>query len=128
MKYNPKIYAISLFEALESASQENQDKIIKNFLKVVKKYGDSKKLKDILDEFTDLVVKKTGGKNIKVELARHVSDETMLKIKNSFNPKDFVNFIVNPSLIAGVRILVDGNKELDSTIVGKVKKILFKNK
>jgi F0F1-type ATP synthase delta subunit len=128
MKYDHKIYAISLFEVLKNASRENQDKIIKNFLKVVKKHGDSKKLKDILDEFTNLVVKETGGKNIKVELARHVSKETMLKIKNSFGPNDFVSFVVNPSLVAGVRILVDGNKELDSTIVRKIKKLLFKNK
>ena len=45
------------------------------------------------------------------------------KIKHNFPEKDYIDFKINPELVAGMRVTVDGEEELDNTLNQKLKNL-----
>ncbi|MEK9173176.1 MAG: F0F1 ATP synthase subunit delta [Patescibacteria group bacterium] len=123
MKYSPKDYALALSSIFEKSKDEKH--LISTFLKVVRKNGDQKILPKILEVFKKTEVRKNGGSHIKVEFARETKEVQIKSILKQFSPKDWVETSINPSLIAGVRITLDGEREIDNSLSRKLHK-LFK--
>ncbi len=121
MKYSPKDYALALSDILEK-SKDNKH-LISNFLRVVRKNGDQKILPKILETFKKTQIKKNGGSHIKIEFAREIKGVEVRSITKQFSPKDWVETSLNPSLIAGVRITFDGERELDNSLSRKIHKL-----
>ena len=95
-----------------------------NFVKLLKKTGDIKHSKKILEAIHKNLINEKGGKWVEVEVARESAlDEKFLK--NKFSKKDHVGFKISPELVAGVRITVDGEEELNNSLQNKLNK-LFK--
>lgn len=117
MKIKPKIYAVALAEAITSG----KEKIASNFLNILEKNGDLKKAKEIIALAEKLFIKKTGGKKIILETAREVGSEDLLKMISGKN--DVVVNKINPEIIAGVKIVVDDEKQLDFSLQNKLNKI-----
>ena len=92
-----------------------------DFLRVVEKNGDFSRLDKIVLAIEDLATKEAGGHMIHLEFARE--HEHMKKFK--FSPKDHVRVSINPSLIAGVRVTVDGSSELDESFKRKVNQLFI---
>ncbi|HEY4518124.1 MAG TPA: F0F1 ATP synthase subunit delta [Candidatus Paceibacterota bacterium] len=90
----------------------------------LRKRGDLHKAALVADEVERIITKERGGKMVKVEFARALGVAERAKLLNEFGPKDRVTTTVNPSLIAGVRIEFDGERELDVSLAGKLKNIL----
>ena len=116
MKYAPKDYA-KAYLALRQAKGELDPK---RFLDVVKKNGDFGRIDKIVAAIEELAIHEQGGHVVNVELARPAESKTVENLKKKFGPKDQVRISINPSLVAGVRVTIDGTSELDMSFRRKV--------
>ncbi len=122
MKYPVKIYSKSLAQALVGKKDKEQEKILSNFVFLVKKNRDGSKLKKILEDAQSLYLKKIGRDKIVFEFAR--SKDNYLKIlKSIVEEGDVAEEKINPELIAGVKIIVNGEKQFDYSLANKIKNI-----
>lgn len=121
MKYSLNNYVDAFTQAAGHVSQEEA---MKGFTKLLKKTGDIKHSKKILEAIHKKLVNQKGGKWINVETAR----ESALKkesFKHRFSEKDHIDFKINPELVAGMRITVNGEEELNNSLQNKLNR-LFK--
>lgn len=127
MKYSPKNYAIALNQALEGKPEAKKSAILKNFLAILKKNGDQRLAYKILEIFKGLVVRQRGGHHVLLELARENPDAFPQSILKKFGEKDWVETSINPSLVAGIRVTLDGEQELDNSLAKKLHKLFSKS-
>ncbi len=120
MKYSIKIYANALVDLLLDKKADGQ-KIAKNFLKLLQKNGDLKKGSKIILQAQGLLLKKTGNKMVVIESARKIDNTNFIK---SFTKKgDIVKEKINPKLIAGIKVIVDFQKQFDNSLAEKLSQI-----
>jgi F0F1-type ATP synthase delta subunit len=124
MKYPPETYVRALEEVLRKTPGEKKDRIIKNFVRIIAKNGDLPQIKKINGYLEKISVKERGGRIIKLEFARTLPEKEISKIAGKFSEKDLIKTIINPKIVAGVRITVDDEKELDNSLEKKLKKLL----
>ena len=122
MKYHPEDYADAFIEAV-SKNKEHAGKMIESLLSLVRKNGDTGNIKKIYRFIAARGARSEGGHEISVESARELPKELTHKIMENFSERDFVENSVRPELAAGVRILIDGERELDFTLARKLKKL-----
>lgn len=126
MKRDYKSYAKALAEvALKDLSPTASKHAMENFLAVVKKNGDGAILAKIIAHAEALYMKKGDRRSVVVESARPLSKSAHADVMKHLEKKDVVEEKVNPALIAGVRITVNGERELDMSFATKVNQ-LFK--
>jgi len=118
MKYSINNHVQAFTEALEKVSPEQA---VERLVKLLKKTGDIKHSKKIIEAIHKKLVNKRGGKWMEIETARESASTKELTSK--FSNKDHVKFKINPELVAGVRITVNGEEELDNTLANKLKKM-----
>ncbi|MEK7137900.1 MAG: F0F1 ATP synthase subunit delta [Patescibacteria group bacterium] len=123
MKYSPQNYALALSSVLAKSKEDKT--VFSNFLKVIKKNGDQKILPKILDAFKKIEIKKKGGSHIKLEFAHEPTEAQIKSVTRKFSSHDWVETSTNPSLVAGVRITFDEEREIDNSLARKLNK-LFK--
>ncbi|MDP2668990.1 MAG: F0F1 ATP synthase subunit delta [bacterium] len=123
MRYPAEAYAKAFSEAL-TEHPSKKDHIIKSFLGAVSKNGDWPAIEKILNLITQKITHGSGGRVVSAEFARPLSDKMISEFKKQFPAGDHVEISVKPGLIAGVRVLVDGEKELDMTLAKKINKLL----
>ena len=119
MKYSINNYVQAFTEVVKKTPQE---RAVNGFIKLLKKTGDIKHSKKILEAVHKKIVNEKGGKWVNIEVAR----ESALKkegLELNFSNKDYVDFQMNPELVAGIRIIVDGEEELDNSLNNKLKKL-----
>lgn len=110
MKYSAKQYA----RAIIGAKKFNAA----NFFRALEKNGDTKKLKEITVLVEKMLLAKTGNKKITLETARPLQKEIRVGKKG-----DVVEEKINPDLIAGMKIMVDGERQLDFSLLKKLNEI-----
>ena len=110
MKYAPHIYARAFLEVKPDPEK---------FLSVVLKNGDYERLDKIVEAIEMREVQAHGGRIVELEFAR-ISE---LAKKFKFSSHDRVHTKINPSLVAGVRVTVDGEQELDVSLQRKLNKL-----
>lgn len=119
MRYSVNNYVSAFSEAVKSASQE---KAIEGLVGLLKKTGDIKHSKKILEAIHKKLVNEKGGKWVNIETARE-SSLKKISLKHSFSDKDHLELSINPELVAGVRITVDGQEELNNSLENKLNKL-----
>ena len=125
MRYPAEIYAKALVEVLEGSARRDEDRITKSFLKILEKNGDLRNSEKIFKEIRKAVVKRSSGKFIEIESARPLGEELKLKLEQIFSEKDYIEFREREELLAGARILADGEQEMDFSFQRKLRQ-LFK--
>lgn len=116
-----KDYAKSLAELIEEdKTSAEQKKLIDGFFKVLKKNGDMKKAKEIIGLAEKLYLQKTGKRKVIFETAR--------KIKNPLTHwrelvSDVIEEKINPELVAGIKITINNEKQIDFSLKNKLEKI-----
>ncbi len=123
MKHTPETYALALHDAISCASAGERSEIIKRFAALLRKTGDIARAGKIIRAFEKLTVQRNGGRWVEVEFARSLDVKLFSKVEKSFAAKDRVEEIINPVLIAGARVTIDGRQELDNSLARKLKKI-----
>lgn len=127
MKYKVKDYANSLVEILSDKSSKLDDKkIIEGFLKMLKREQDLSKAREIIEQTEFLLAKQQGNKSVTFETARKMTEEQKKSFKSFLEKGDIVKEKINLELIAGIKVTVDGNKQLDQTMLKKINSLFKK--
>ncbi len=122
MKYPPRAYAEAFLLALaEGLSSENATSRLSS---VLRKNGDYARAGQVVHEVEGILAEKNGGRMVRVEFAREQESAVREKILSRFDAQDRVTVVVNPTLIAGVRVLLNGEEELDVSLSGKLQAML----
>lgn len=121
MKYSINNYVGAFTQAVKKLSQEQ---VVASFVKLLKKTGDIKHSKKVIEAIHKKLVNEKGGKWVNIETARE-SALRKEKLKHNFSEKDHLDFKINPELVAGARITINGEEELNNTLQNKLNK-LFK--
>jgi F0F1-type ATP synthase delta subunit len=124
MKYKTKDYANALVDIL-SEGKITDKKISQGFIKLLERQNDLKKSKEIIDLAEFLLAKKNKKKSVIFETARELSESQRKTLLKSTEKGDIIKEKINPELIAGVKIIVDNEKQLDQTLLKKINN-LFK--
>lgn len=121
MKYKSKIYAEALVGLMDS-KKAGGSKIIDNFIELLKKNGDMKKAKEIISLAEAIFLKKTGKRKVTVETARKIGRNLSALLSKELQA-DAIEEKINPEIIAGIKIIVNNEKQLDFSLKGKLEKI-----
>lgn len=125
MKYPPETYAKAFLAVIEKTPSNRRDEVIKRFLEVIQKSGDLKRVGKIVETINETLIRKGGGHLIKIEAAREFSKKLIAEISKNFSKQDQIEISINPALVAGTRITIDGERELDNSLTRKLHR-LFK--
>lgn len=124
MVYPIKIYARALVEVISTESDERKrEKAVLNLVTLLKKRGDLKNASKIIDLVKKLLAKKSGGKKITFETARKLSENDRNALLKMVSEKDFVEERINPEIVAGIKIIINDEYQLDNSIFKKIKGI-----
>lgn len=109
MKYSLKQYAQSLYEAFQETKDKDHDKIIANFVEILKSNGDLAYYEKIINEFEIYQRKAKGIKEVEVTAAKEgVVNDKLIHELNKIVGKDIVlKQKVDDSLVGGVTIKVE---------------------
>ncbi len=123
MRYSSQAYAEAFVRALTSSTSDKHSALRKRFVRLLEKNGDMQRANAILKRIQTTLVHNEGGRMIVVEFARPQYPALVKKILAQFSKKDSVEVTVNPDLIAGVRITIDGSSQIDATLARKLQKL-----
>lgn len=123
MKYQETVYAKALLQALRGKSESEKKEVAKNFLNVLKKNSDLNRLNSILDKVEIQYLKDEKIRKLSVESASPLSKDSREEIKSSLGGKVLLEERVRPELLAGARIILDGEILIDATAFGRLAKI-----
>ena len=126
MRYRPHIYAQALREVLRAEPPERHTKLLGHFTSLVRRNGDGSYLDQIALELEGLLVREAGGKVVTLEFARPPQSELLSQVTALFTEQDQITVKLRPELSAGVRITVDGERELDNSLARKLR-LMFNN-
>jgi len=121
MKYSVNNYVGAFTQTIKKASREEA---VGGFVKLLRKTGDIKHSSKIIDAIHRKLVNEKDGKWVDIETGREAIPKKEV-LKNKFSKTDYVDFKINPELVAGVRITINGEEELNNTLQNKLNK-LFK--
>lgn len=126
MKADIRQYGESL-DAAYRAGERNARDLATNFINLLSKRGDKKKLQDVLRYLEKKEFQKKGTVEASIETAFPVSKETekkLLEEAQNMTPekKMTATFVQNPDLQSGFRIRCEG-RELDQSFTTHLKKL-----
>lgn len=115
---------------------ESQERIFKNFLKVLVRKGRENHIEECYTEFSNIVSQEKNEVTVEIKAAKKLSDEQINQIvggiEKSMGKKVVVKETIDPNLLMGFDVLVDGellDLSLDATferLRKKLKKIEVK--
>jgi F0F1-type ATP synthase delta subunit len=123
MKYPVKIYAEALAQSTAAVAPADEAAIAKNFLELVNRNGDGPHLGKIIEEAARILRGKLGIRKVSFESARPMSPAQKKEMHAFAGPCDIVEERIDPSLVAGVRIIVDDERQFDGSLKGKLDKL-----
>ncbi len=121
MQYSPTIFAKAFCEVLLKTPESQYNELCNNFTSVLKKHGAIKDSNKIFNEIKKNIASKENISIIKIETARELSKPLIDKVKNSFNKNSDVTFKINKKLIAGIKITINDELSIDSSLQNRLK-------
>ena len=115
MKYTTKQYATALLGALEDKTAREQKKILRRFMQVLLKSRDFSKRAAILKEYERQYLSAHGVKKVNLDSAAPVSPKLKNEIQKILGGKLSVSERVDPTLLAGIKIVVDDETLIDAS-------------
>lgn len=123
MRFRVQDYAGAFREALSSAPAAMQGELLRRFLNVVRKHGGRSRIGEIVRTIEALEVRERGGRWIELEFARPMDNRILGRFRTRTTRRDHLNVRINPGLVAGVRITMDGEIEFDHSLKRKLEKL-----
>ena len=120
------MYARAFADVYEAAPENVRNMFTKRLFDVIDKNGDRSRAERIIREIERFITKKQGGREVQLEFARPVPLALINELKKRFRTVDRIDVSVNTSLVAGVRIVIDGERELDNSMARKLKDMFKK--
>lgn len=122
MRATPSEYAKAYLAALGQGAEEGV--AVKRLAAILLKNGDRMKAMRVAEEIERFLVARAGGRMVRMEFAREVDSRSQEKLASAYSPRDRVSVALNPKLLAGVRIITNGEEELDVSLQGKLRSLL----
>lgn len=120
MKYSPELYAEAFLVILRDTPGHDESSLVERFIRTIEKNGDIGRREKIFAAIRRACIKKNGGREVVIETARR---HQRLDFNNYFKKEDAITTAINPDLIAGVRVTIDGERELDTSLNHKLSKM-----
>mgnify|MGYP003395967542 CR=1 FL=1 len=114
-KHTNRQYAEALFLALKNKKGEKRKSAIKNFLLLLQKHRSSPRLGLVLKDFEKIYLKEEGQKKVLLETPNTPSKELKKEITKILGENIIISESINPSLLAGVKMLVNDELLIDAT-------------
>lgn len=125
MKYKAKQYAAALFGALKDKGVAEQKEIISRFLSFLTKNREWRKISAIAKELERIQLKSKGLTKISVETVGELSTELKQRMGEILGGKTYFIHHKNPSLLAGIKILVDDEILIDASAKNRIDKMFL---
>ncbi len=122
MTYLPRHFALATAELLSESSADQQREILLSLSKILTKKKLAKHLPKILAAIEQKMVNQKGGRIINIELAQK-TEKNESKIKQACQQEDLIKITENKNLIAGVKIIINREYQLDCSLAGRLQKI-----
>lgn len=113
-------YAKALVEIMISVPGQ-QEKLLRAFVRLLQKNGQTHKIREIISLARNRYAKKTGQRNIIIESARKVNVKSILKKLQ--REGDNVQEKIQPELVAGLKITVNSEAQLDFSLSNRLDNI-----
>ena len=124
MKYPAHIYAKALAEAIAHAKgKAAEDAVLKNFIALVRRNGDEGNIRKLVEEAARMVRGKSGVRKVTIETARAQGAAQRKSLRRFIKEGDIVEERIDPTLVAGVKIILDDELQFDGSLKGKMDKI-----
>ena len=101
----------------------NEKKIVDNFVKLLIKNGQEKKAKEILSLAEEFLLAKSGNSKITLETARKMTAGQKKMMNDFAKTGDVIQEKINPELIAGIKIIINNNKQFDASMKSRLQNI-----
>lgn len=123
-KNNITLYAKALVDILSKTKVKttDEDRITTNFVKLLIDSGYQNQSEKILELAQDLLLQKQGLRKITFETARKITSSQRKIMEDIVKKGDIIKEKINPALIAGIKITVDG-QQYDNSLLAKLNKI-----
>jgi len=123
MRYSTKNYAQALASAIAQVRPEEKSHVAKNFMGLLRKSGDEVHAMKIIKEASRLLLLENGGRDIVFESARPLTKSHAKIVQEFAKNDDAVTMRINEELIAGIRVIMNGEREFDGSLKGKLDNI-----
>lgn len=129
-RYTPKQYATALFESLQekglSAGRQrvNIDGVVKNFAKMLVGNYDRALLPKIMMQLKKLERTRVGRHDVVLTSARTLDREVVAEVKKKVGQQSNVVEVVDPSVLGGVRILINDEVVIDGTMKSRIARLV----
>lgn len=123
----PLLWACAFRKALKE-NKGREEELMRNLGRMVRHYGAMKHADTIIRRVSEEIVHHNGGRFITVETARQLTDTILKKVKKTFREVDYVEQCVRPELIAGMRIVIDREREFDGSLKRRLDKLFSTEK
>lgn len=121
MKYASHLYAQAFCKALaEAATPQQKNSVVERFAIVLKRNGDMRRQDILLAAVERELVRAAHGRRITIETARRVPRDLARAVRSFATERDVIKERIVPALIAGVRIIIDGEREFDGSLKRKL--------
>ncbi len=122
MKYSPQTYAKAFAEVAARTPEEREEFVIKNFLALIAKNGDMRQIGKISVLAEKFLLKQSSRSKWTFESARPLKDARGL-FNNLVGSTDVLEEKIISSVVAGVKIIKDGERQYDGSLACKLQKI-----
>ncbi len=116
MKYTPQHFAHAFVDLYQNGSEGDRKKLVKRFIEVLVYHGMFRHRNEIIKVIHEMLTTRNGGKLIRIEFARTPSDDLLHAAAGFLAKKDLVETVANPALGAGMRVTINGTKELNMSL------------
>lgn len=127
MKTNKsKLYAKALAEIIiekKAEGPERSRRTAENFVKLLDKNGQMHRAKEILNLAEDFLLARQGKNKITFETARKMTSAQKKMLEGFAKSGDNVQEKINSELIAGIKIIINNNKQFDASLRKKLENI-----
>lgn len=125
MSYSSKLYAQSFCAiVLKETTSPGIEKCIRNFLALIEKNRDQRKFPEIILLSEKIIREKIGGRSLLIETARPTTIEGADIINSFIRKTDSIKRKVSPGMMAGIKITINDELQLDESFSKKIKNIL----
>ncbi|MBI2623578.1 MAG: F0F1 ATP synthase subunit delta [Candidatus Liptonbacteria bacterium] len=122
MKYTPLHYA-KAFAAALAEHPKSGEKFAANFARLIERNGDARHAPKILAATEKLVRAASGAKKVTLVTARPPEQSLRTAFRKLIGAHDTVEEKVDPSLIGGVKIVVNEEEQFDGSLKRKMDKL-----
>ena len=124
MHYLPKLYARAFAESVRARMSEKEKvALVKSFVAAVQRHCDGENLKKIIAETERVIREKQGIRTVTLETARPQKFDARALFGKFLEKSDVVETRIKKNLVAGVKIIVNDERELDMTLRRKLTKL-----